>query len=427
MASFKSRKLKQFKKLKKQRNNKTRHTKYKYRRNTLKQTKRKSYRKTLSYYNVRKIFGGAPLISVSGEVLSSPPSAPRPPKSPRLPPPSSPEENTPILPPSTLSFPAPSPPPHPERPEVYTPAPSPPPFPQVFTPAPSSPPSFLLLLPSLPVGFSDAAPPPSPPPDRIMINLFSNQAIIAGNAVLWPLLCIILLFCCYRRRRRNSDLDRDPTRTTMFRGGGFDGTSILSKISSLSIDPKHLQETISPFLNFLRVNDHSELIRLLLNIDKNKNLETLIDTLVLKSGFTKLPITEMQLLSPQSQKLPPVVVDPNEEQRIDSQLEHYASINIDYKDDKDYKDINNIISVLSNILNLYLESPDERKHKVKLLLAYMSFIQDYMLVSDSKPSDSKPVNKFSTHLTNINSTSDLDNIEINYNSLKNIYDSLELY
>jgi hypothetical protein len=409
MASFKSRKLKQFKKQKKQRNNKTRHTKYKYRRNTLKQTKRKSYRKTLSYYNVRKIFGGAPtpIISVSGEVMSSPRKSPR-------------------LPPSMLSFPAPSPPPHPERPEVYTPGPSLPPFTQVYTRAPSSPPSLLLLLPSpplpsLPEGFSDAAPPPSPPPDIIMINLFSNQAIIAGNAVLWPLLCIILLFCCYRRRRRNSDLDTDPRRTNIFRGGGFNGTSILTKISRLSIDREHLQQTISPFLNFLRVDDHREPIRLLLNIDKDTNLEILIDTIVLKSGFTKLPTTETQPLSPQSQKLPFVVVDTDEAQRIDIKLQHYASINIDDIDDND---INNIISVLSNILNLYLVSPDKSERKVKLLLAYMSFIQDYMLVSDSKPSDSKPVNKFSTHLTKINRTSGLDKIEIDYNSLKNIYDSL---
>jgi hypothetical protein len=264
------------------------------------------------------------------------------------------------------------------------------------------------------VGFSDAAPPPSPPSDGIMINLFSNQAIIAVPAVLWPLLCIILLFCCYRRRR-NSDLDRDPRGTNMFRGG-FNGTSILSKISRLSIDREHLQETISPFLYFLRVDDDSELITLLLNIDKDTNLETLIDTLVLKSGFTKLPITETQPLSPQSQELPSVVVDTNEAQRINSQLEHYASINIDDIDDKD---INNIISVLSNILTFYLESTDKKEHKVKLLLAYMSFIQDYILVSDSKP-----VKKFSTHLTTINSTSGLDKIEIDYNSLKNIYDSL---
>ena len=199
----------------------------------------------------------------------------------------------------------------------------------------------------------------------------------------------------------------------MFKGG-FNGKSILSKISRLSIDPKHLQTAIAPYLDFLKVENYNEVIRLLLTINETTNLETLIDILV--SGFTKLPETETQPLSPQSQKLPPIVVDKDEARRIDRQLEHYASINID---DEDYEDINNIITVLSNILNLYLDSTDKKEYKVKLILAYMSFIQDYI-----SQSDDKSVKKFSSHLTSINAKSDLGKSKIEYNLLKKIYDSL---
>lgn len=59
MVVFKSRKLKQIRKLKKQRKNKTRHLKNKRNHYTLKHSKHKSYRKTRHYYNVRQHIGGA--------------------------------------------------------------------------------------------------------------------------------------------------------------------------------------------------------------------------------------------------------------------------------------------------------------------------------------------------------------------------------
>ena len=57
MVVFKSRKVK---KVKKQRKNKTIHTKYKHHRRTLKQPKHKSYNATQSYYNVNNRLAGAP-------------------------------------------------------------------------------------------------------------------------------------------------------------------------------------------------------------------------------------------------------------------------------------------------------------------------------------------------------------------------------
>ena len=416
MVVFKSRKLKKYKK---QRKNKTRHTKYKRRRYTLKQPKRKSYKKTRSYYNARKRLGGAP--STGERAIDSPEPPPAPPTTPPGPPgqpvpPLVPRDSegwtsAPSNPPTSPPPPLPSPPPPPLIPSQSPLPPAPPPPPPSPSPPPPSP--------------SPPPPPPRPPPLPPLIPL--KQTIdymsvgITLNAIVLPCVCILLFFCCYRRRRANSNPDRLPPHIV---GGGLGGDSILSKTSRLKIEPDHLKQTIASYLNFLGVTDHDKVINLLLNINNDNNLQEIVK--IILSHLQRINTDAQAQLSTNSEQIPSNIVGKNEASIIDTELEHYSPIKIT---DEHFEHITNSITRLSTILNLYLDSPDTNENRVKLLLAYMSFmllIENYQSLEsiDELFVKDKLFVKFSTHLTSINELDNLNSTKTDYDSLKTIYDSL---
>ena len=237
---------------------------------------------------------------------------------------------------------------------------------------------------------------------------------ITLNAIILPCVCILLFFCCYRRRRANSNPDRPP-RIGDF-GGGLGGDSILSKTSRLKIEPEHLKQTIASYLNFLGVTDHDKVINLLLNINSDNNLQEIVK--IILSHLQQ--INTYKLLSNNSQQIPSNIVDQKEASIIDNELVHYSPIVIT---DEHFKHITNIITRLSTILNLYLDSPDTNENRVKLLLAYMSFM---LLIENYQSLESRDelFVQFSKHLTSINKLDDLNSTNTDYDSLKTIYDSL---
>lgn len=403
MVVFKSRKLKKYKK---QRKNKTRHTKYKRRRYTLKQPKRKSYKKTRSYYNARKRLGGAP---GAEDRANYPPTTPAPPTTPRGPP------GQPVPP----QPPLPSPPPPPPSPPIPSQSPLPPAPPNM---PPQSPPPTRKprLLPSLPPPPPRPRPPPLPPLIPLKQTIDYMSVGITLNAIILPCVCILLFFCCYRRRRANSNPDRPPPHIV---GGGLGGDSILSKTSRLDIKPDHLKQTIASYLNFLGVTDHDKVINLLLNINTVTDLQEIVKTILLHLQ----QINTVEPLSNNSEQIiPSNIVDQNEASIIDTELVHYSPIVIT---DEHFEHITNSITRLSTILNLYLKSPDTNENRVKLLLAYMSFM---LLIENYKSLESidklfvkdELFVKFSKHLTSINELDDLNSTKTDYDSLKEIYDSL---
>ena len=427
MVLFKSRKLK---KLRKQRKNKTKHTKYKHRRYTLKQPKRKPYKKTRSYYNARKRLGGA--LDAEERAREPPPAPPTTPPGPPTTPPGPPGQPVPPLVPRDSEGWTAGPSNPPTR--FLPPSPSPPPLPPASTPSPLIP-SQSPLPPAPPHSPPPAQkprrlppppppPPPRPPPLPPLIPL--KQTIdymsvgITLNAIVLFCVCILLFFCCYRRRRANSNPDRPPRMGDF--GGGLGGDSILSKTSRLKIEPEDLKQTIASYLNFLGVEDHDKVINLLLNIYIDNNLQEIVKTIL--SHLPRIDTAEQ--LSTNSKQIPSNIVDQNEASIIDTELVHYSPIVIT---DEHFEHITNSITRLSTILNLYLDSPDTNENRVKLLLAYMSFmllIENYQSLEsiDELFVKDKLFVKFSKHLTSINELDDLNSTKTDYDSLKKIYDSL---
>ena len=417
MVVFKSRKLKKYKK---QRKNKTRHTKYKRRRYTLKQPKRKSYKKTRSYYNARKRLGGAP--GTGERARDSPEPPPAPPRTPPGPPgqpipPRVPRDSEgwtpgPSNPPTSPPPPLPSPPPPPPSPLIPSQSPLPP-APPPPPPSPSPPPPSPSPPPPRP------RPPPLPPLIPLKQTIDYMSVGITLNAIILPCVCILLFFCCYRRRRANSNPDRLPPHIV---GGGLGGDSILSKTSRLKIEPEHLKQTIASYLNFLGITDHDKVINLLLNINNDNNLQEIVK--IILSHLQQINTDEP--LSNNSEQIPSNIVDQNEASIIDTELVHYSPIVIT---DEHFEHITNIITRLSTILNLYLDSPDTNENRVKLLLAYMSFmllIENYQSLEsiDELFVKDELFVQFSKHLTSINKLDDLNSTNTDYDSLKTIYDSL---
>ena len=418
MVVFKSRKLKKYKK---QRKNKTRHTKYKRRRYTLKQPKRKSYKKTRSYYNARKRLGGAPGTGERARDSPEPPPAPptTPPGPPGQPvPPLVPRDSegwtsAPSNPPTSPPPPLPSPPPPPPSPPIPSQSPLPPAPPQMppHMPPPAQKPR---LLPSLPPPPPRPRPPPLPPLIPLKQTIDYMSVGITLNAIILPCVCILLFFCCYRRRRANSNPNNPPRMSDFL--GGLGGDSILSKTSRLKIEPKHLKQTIASYLNFLGVTDHDKVINLLLDINTGSNLQEIVKTILLHLQRNDT----VEPLSNNSEQISSNIMEQNVASIIDTELEHYSPIVIT---DEHFKHITNIITRLSTILNSYLDSPDTNEYRVKLLLAYMSFM---LLIENYQSLESRDelFVKFSKHLTSINELDDLNSTKTDYDSLKKIYDSL---